>query len=141
MKRQVISSRGEPRDVGRSVREAVFWKSRDTGGKFSACAQWCDGSCPDEVAVLAQDEMRGDIASRPGRDESGCLRTGSVEQAAERCVSSAPSKSGLNIPGCTASDGDSRLSGNRKLGASARGTPDCGTCHRSVQFAIQARFA
>ena len=29
---------------------------------------------PDEVAVLAQDEMRGDIASRPGRDESGCLR-------------------------------------------------------------------
>jgi len=38
-----------------------------------------------EVVALAQDEMSGQIAGRPRREESRCLRTELVEQAAEPC--------------------------------------------------------
>jgi hypothetical protein len=38
-----------------------------------------------EVAALAQDEVCGEIAGRPRREESRCLGTEFVEQAAELC--------------------------------------------------------
>jgi hypothetical protein len=38
-----------------------------------------------EVVALAQDEVRGEIAGRPRREESRCLGTELVEQVAELC--------------------------------------------------------
>src|SRR6266540_6331919 len=38
-----------------------------------------------EVAALAQDQVRGEIAGRPRREESGCLGTEFAEQVAELC--------------------------------------------------------
>ena len=35
--------------------------------------------------MLAQDEVRGEIAGRPRREESRCLGTEFVEQVAELC--------------------------------------------------------
>jgi hypothetical protein len=38
-----------------------------------------------EVVALAQDQVRGQIAGRPRREESRCLRTEFAEQVAEPC--------------------------------------------------------
>ena len=38
-----------------------------------------------EVVALAEDQVRGKIAGRPRREESGCLGTEFVEQVAELC--------------------------------------------------------
>jgi len=38
-----------------------------------------------EVVTLAEDEVRGEIAGRPRREQSRCLGTELVEQVAELC--------------------------------------------------------